>query len=232
MLEAVTKNVTGASQAFADTSEGKTAVSQVKVQEAMEKIGGVIDKIAVVALPILASAFTTIADVVANVFPYVAGTVKAVLPVFQVVFGTISGLVGAAIGLFRGMAAIIGAVWNGVTSSIKGAINFVIDIINGAIRGINKIQVHIHVGPVGYDFNGLKLGYIPRLHSGGIVPGMPGSEVLTILQAGERVTPAGSSGGGTVIVNINIPHDSYIDGPAVDRLANLIATRLRHAPGT
>lgn len=40
---------------------------------------------------------------------------------------------------------------------------------------------------------------IPRLHSGGRVPGAPGQESLAILQAGENVTPAARSGGATVI---------------------------------
>ncbi len=34
----------------------------------------------------------------------------------------------------------------------------------------------------------------PKFHAGGVVPGAPGSEMLTTLQAGERVTPAGRSG--------------------------------------
>ncbi|MGH2690626.1 MAG: hypothetical protein ACRDKW_17730, partial [Actinomycetota bacterium] len=40
---------------------------------------------------------------------------------------------------------------------------------------------------------------IPRLHTGGVVPGAPGSETMALLQAGERVTPAGRSGGAVVL---------------------------------
>jgi hypothetical protein len=46
-----------------------------------------------------------------------------------------------------------------------------------------------------------------------------------------RGAPTTGGGGGTVI-NINIPHDSFIDGASVDRLAIVIATRLRFAPGS
>ncbi len=38
---------------------------------------------------------------------------------------------------------------------------------------------------------------LPKFHSGGVVPGTPGSEVMAVLQAGERVTPVtGSSATG------------------------------------
>lgn len=37
---------------------------------------------------------------------------------------------------------------------------------------------------------------IPTFHDGGMVGGAPGSEVLALLQAGERVIPAGRAGGG------------------------------------
>ena len=62
----------------------------------------------------------------------------------------------------------------------------------------------------GLGFGGQKIGpvrlpriEIPRLHQGGIVPGAPGSEMLTILQAGERVSPAGAGAGGpSIVLNI------------------------------
>lgn len=40
---------------------------------------------------------------------------------------------------------------------------------------------------------------IPRMHTGGVMGGAPGTEGLALLQAGERVTPAGASGDRTVI---------------------------------
>lgn len=41
---------------------------------------------------------------------------------------------------------------------------------------------------------------IPKFHTGGIVPGAPGSETLALLQAGERVSPAGRGGGRMTVV--------------------------------
>ncbi|HKX46591.1 MAG TPA: hypothetical protein VJP77_07800 [Planctomycetota bacterium] len=40
---------------------------------------------------------------------------------------------------------------------------------------------------------------IPRMHTGGVVPGAPGQEALAILQAGERVTPAGAGPAGVTL---------------------------------
>lgn len=45
----------------------------------------------------------------------------------------------------------------------------------------------------------VQFGNIPKYHSGGVVPGAPGTEQLAMLQAGETVTPAGRSGQPVVI---------------------------------
>lgn len=256
MLDAIQQNVKGSAEAWAATNEGKLAVSNVKVGEAMEKIGGVIDKVAQVVLPALADAFSFVADVVAQAMPFVEGAIKALGPVFKAV-GAIAGVVfkgiGVAIGVVAGVirvqVAIISGIlnalrviftvvgnfvkmiWDGVIGVIKGAINGVIGIINGVIGAINGIQVHIHVGPVNLDWNGLKIPRIPKLHAGGIVPGTPGAEVLTLLQAGERVLPRNRAGGAQEI-HIHIDQGAYIDGPSIDLLTNKIAARLRVAPGS
>lgn len=44
--------------------------------------------------------------------------------------------------------------------------------------------------------NTISVPHLPKFHSGGVVPGPPGSEMLAVLQAGERVTPASGGGGG------------------------------------
>jgi VIT1/CCC1 family predicted Fe2+/Mn2+ transporter len=44
--------------------------------------------------------------------------------------------------------------------------------------------------------NSISAPRLPRFHSGGVVPGAPGSEMLAILQAGETVIPASASSSG------------------------------------
>jgi phage-related protein len=185
-----------------------------------------------------------------NVLPPLATTfewiTKNVLPPFGQFLGwlnsTVFPAIGAAIGVltktvlpalgaaFSGIGRIVSTVFGSIVGTVKNVINTVIGIVNSVIDAIDAIQVHVHVGPVDMDWNGVGIGRIPRLHSGGVVPGIPGSDVLTILQAGEKVVARGEAmGGPTIIVNIN---GGIIDGPTIDRLTNTLAARLRFAPGT
>lgn len=78
--------------------------------------------------------------------------------------------------------------WDSIKDSFKSAVNWVIDKWNGlsltigggSIAGIDIPQVTLNTPN------------IPRFHTGtASVPGAPGTEMLALLQAGERVTPAG-----------------------------------------
>lgn len=102
------------------------------------------------------------------------------------------------------VANIFTNVGNAIKNAIKGAINFVIGLINGAIGAINGLirGVNSVSGAIGMPSIPL-IPKIPKMHSGGIVPGPPGSEHLRILQAGEEVIPANQRGrGGGVTLNI------------------------------
>lgn len=93
-------------------------------------------------------------------------------------------------GFFRGIKDFVGSIWDGVVGALKSVINGIISVINGAIDGINFIIKTINHIP------GIEIGLIgklPKLHTGGVVPGAPGQEVLTMLQAGEKVTRAGDT---------------------------------------
>ena len=61
--------------------------------------------------------------------------------------------------------------------------------------------------------NTISAPQLPKFHSGGVVPGAPGSEMLAVLQAGETVTPAGV-GTGTVHVTVLLNRDVLIEGMA------------------
>jgi hypothetical protein len=166
--------------------------------------------------------FEKIGPIATSIFRGIGDAVKAVLPIFKTVWDSIATVIKTVIGIwitefdiaknalgvlgdvFRGIADIVGKVFGTIGGIIKSVINTVIDIVNGAIGAMDAIQVHIHAGPVDMDWNGLGLGYIPRLHSGGIVPGAQGEDVLTMLQAGERVIPVGGLGGAQVVVNMPI----------------------------
>lgn len=112
-------------------------------------------------------------------------------------------------GFFRGVVDTIGKVFSGIGSAIKnafkGAINFVIDLLNGAIWALNKVIDGINYVP------GVEISHIPkipRLHTGGVVPGLPGEERLAILAGGERVNTSSQGGGGGVAVGFHGDTDS------------------------
>lgn len=108
----------------------------------------------------------------------------------------VEGIVG---GVFSRIGHAASSVWDGLGNGLKAALNGVVWVLNKGIDGINFLIRGIDWLP------GVNLGqipHIPKLHTGGMVPGVAGSEMLAVLQAGERVIPATGpqqgSGGGTV----------------------------------
>lgn len=105
-------------------------------------------------------------------------------------------------GVFSRIGRAASAVWNGVGNGLKEALNFAIGILNRGIDGINFLTGNLSRA---WSWTGLPgipaIPHIPRLHTGGVVPGNAGSEMLAILQAGERVIPAtGPPAGGQATV--------------------------------
>lgn len=107
-------------------------------------------------------------------------------------WSSISSFVGGAV---SGIKGFLSGMWDGIVGGAKAAINAAIRFINGAIRGINNVT-----GAVGIP----GIPEIPILHKGGIVPGVPGSETLALLQAGERVTPAGQVARQPQVVRVDL----------------------------
>jgi phage-related protein len=115
--------------------------------------------------------------------------------------GVVDWIVGAwngLVGFFQSSGRTIGNTFSSIGSAIsgafKGAVNGAISVLNGLITGINFVIRGINaISPFG-DIPGIPK--IPKMHTGGIVPGIPGSEHLRILQAGEEVIPASGAGGG------------------------------------
>jgi tape measure domain-containing protein len=97
--------------------------------------------------------------------------------------------------------------------------NAILGPVNRAIQAINDmIPNSIGIGPVTIDLPDNPFPALPRFHSGGVVPGAPGAEVLAVLQGGERVLTAdqdreitrllagltAAGGGRTTIENMNV----------------------------
>jgi hypothetical protein len=101
------------------------------------------------------------------------------------------------LGFFRGIPGAIRGFFSGLGNAISGP-------FEAAVRAIKRVW---NAGPGGFGFTvpswipgvGGKGFRIPSMHTGGIVPGAPGTETLALLQAGERVSSASASGGGPVV---------------------------------
>lgn len=88
------------------------------------------------------------------------------------------------------------ALTNIITAPFRAAFNAIGRLWNSTV-GKLSFNVPSWVPIIGG--NGFSMPQVPTFHAGGVVPGPPGREVLALLQAGERVTPAGGSGGGLVL---------------------------------
>ncbi|MGH3735831.1 MAG: hypothetical protein ACRDT6_09460 [Micromonosporaceae bacterium] len=139
------------------------------------------------------------------------------------------------------------AAWSGIKSLANSALEF-LKTIPGKIKGAFRTVADFISAPFRAAFNGIKRiwnstiggkGFtvpgwvpiiggkefrIPRLHTGGIVPGAPGSETMALLQAGERITPAGRSSGGATVIEIR-SGGSRLDDLLVELLRRSVRTQ-------
>lgn len=162
----------------------------------------------VAAIVILWQHSETFRDIVSAAFEWVWNAIKAgwewVKDNWPLLLGILTGPIGLAVlaivtywdeivsfvkGLPGRIADAADGMWDGITDAFKDALNWIIDQWNdfsltiggGSIAGVDIPSVT------------LSTPNIPRLHSGGRVPGSPGQDVLTLLQAGETVTSAARS---------------------------------------
>lgn len=128
-----------------------------------------------------------IRNVVGNVVGWVRDRFVGLIDFFR----GLPGRIGAAMG---SLGSIVKNVFKGAVNGVVDALNWFLDhSINWLITKVNDVSGLIGIPAIP------TIPHIPRMHTGGVVSGMPGSEQLRVLQAGERVTTSGQSGaGGTV----------------------------------
>lgn len=116
-----------------------------------------------------------IVSVARGAWEIVLGVVKAAWGVLKFLFNIGWDIIkGVWDALWSGIAWVVKKYVSIVTAMWKGIINGVIAGINWIIDQINKIEIHVDVGPVHFDWNGVNLPNIPKLGWGGAVePGHP-----------------------------------------------------------
>jgi phage-related protein len=116
--------------------------------------------------------------------------------------------IGAAFAVAYKKSETFRKIVTGAVNGVKAVVRGVGDFISGVWRrafGAVRTAWNSTVGGKGFSIPdwvpiiGGRSFRIPRMHSGGIVPGAPGQESLAILQAGEEVKSRGQAGGRTVL---------------------------------
>lgn len=203
-LAAAEKNVHGAAEQWANTNEGKLAVSNVKVGEAMEKVGAIVDKASQVLIPLLADAFTTLVGTLTDVWDATEPLRVSLAPILSSVFGIISGVIRTFLGLLQKVIDAIATVIRTAKQAIDAVANIpgvglVSDVagnVGGAVGGV--------VGGLG--------GLVPHFASGtNFAPGG-----LALL--GENGPELARIPGGTQVFDANRTAGMFGGGLSVDHV--------------
>lgn len=100
-------------------------------------------------------------------------------------------------GIPKSLSGIFGKLASGIKNAFKTAFNWVADAWNNTIGSLSWT---IPGWIPGIGGKTISVPHIPKYHSGvDSVPGSPGSEMLAVLQAGERVIPTGQNSGSDMI---------------------------------
>jgi len=97
---------------------------------------------------------------------------------------------------WSGAGTFFSGIWAALPLAAKIAFNKIAGWWNSSIGAIG-FTVPSWVPVVGG--RSFSVPNIPTLHTGGVMPGAPGTEGLAMLMAGERVSPVGHGGGGGVL---------------------------------
>lgn len=106
-----------------------------------------------------------------------------------------------------------------ITKPFRAAFNFISDAWN---HTIGSLSWTIPAWIPGIGGNTIAVPNLPKFHSGGVVPGTPGQEVMAVLQAGERVSPASSNGNIRLEIHSG---GSRFDDVLVEIIANAVRRR-------
>lgn len=125
----------------------------------------------------------------------IVGSVKAAIQTIKDVWaGLVWVFENTTIGkIIAGIFRAVGTAIDAVVSSIK----WLVDRIRDAIGWVQSLldKASMITGAKGVPGLSKGPGTLPKHHTGTVVPGMVGSQHLAMVQAGERITPIGQSGG-------------------------------------
>lgn len=90
-----------------------------------------------------------------------------------------------------------------IIAPYRAAFNFIADAWNNTV---GRLSWTVPGWVPGIGGNTISVPHLPKFHSGGVVPGVPGSETLAILQGGEKVSSRASqvNGGGEEWIRLDL----------------------------
>ncbi|WP_051808240.1 phage tail protein [Actinoplanes subtropicus] len=107
------------------------------------------------------------------------------------------------------IAGVFKSIGSAIAAPFRAAFNWVADAWNNTVGRLNWT---VPGWVPGIGGNSIGVPHLPHFHSGiDSVPGAPGSEMLAVLQAGERVIPASQNNADTVHVVVRIDRDVLVD---------------------
>lgn len=92
----------------------------------------------------------------------------------------------------QGLSNLGSAIGDAFKLALNGVIDYLnwwVDRVNNIIHGVNAVSGVVGIPRIP------DIPHISRMHTGGTVPGMPGTETLVLAKAGEHVDAAGQGGG-------------------------------------
>ena len=164
----------------------------------------------------------------------------------KIVIGAWTGIKAAALAVghwftdtlwpwFKAVGDRIAAMFHSIPSKIKSAFsglfgiltwpyrtafNFIADAWNNTI---GRLHWTVPDWVPGIGGKGISVPNLPHFHAGGIVPGVPGTPTVAVLQAGERVGSVASSSGTTTVM---IPRGAILSGDAlVEAIGKVVRQR-------
>lgn len=114
------------------------------------------------------------------------------------------------------LSGVFSSVGSRLASPFISAFNRIADAWNNTV---GRLSWSVPGWVPGIGGNSISAPRLPRFHTGGIVPGVPGTEVPIMAMAGERVSRRGTDNGGTLgMANISVKIDGDVLIEAVGRL--------------
>lgn len=125
-------------------------------------IGGIIQFLS----PIISAILEGIGSVVEYISTYIGMIADVLSGIIDFIAGVFTGDWERA---WNGVKEIFSSIWEGMKKLAKGAVNILIDIVNGIIKGLNKIHLPNWEILGSLAGKGINIPLIPRLEKGGVL---------------------------------------------------------------